>query len=242
MDGLFQGSVPGGILVVMTTTTADPALKPCQCGDPGCDKMVKGTYARGHYAKMARNTLARLPGPDDDPDEADDPDAPGPGSNGHLSQADLDVLADSMQDNADEPEPEIPADRPAGRLKEPRGKTSAAKTRIRVTAAVKRDVHAKIRFGLVPAGRVWQARDPVCGGTFLMQEPEISTALADIVCDSPDLLAWFTGPAGGFMKYFNLIMALQPVALTMWAHHIAHLGDQGEMDGQQPPQMPAYAA
>jgi len=104
-------------------------------------------------------------------------------------------------------------------------------------------VHAKIRFVLMPAGRAWASRDPLCGGTFARQEPEISDALAEIVCDSPDLLRWFTGPAGGFMKYFRLLMALEPVALTLWGHHVAH-GQVvlAEGEAQQPPQMPAYAA
>ena len=216
----------------VTTTTAETALHPCECG---CGEMVKGRFKRGHYLRDQKNKLTRLPGPDDELDETEgDPTAP--------------VVPDALVRDWEQGEPvilvtgqdgEIPADKPAGRLKERGGKTSA-KARIKVTAATRKDVHAKIRFVLVPAGGIWQARDRICGGTFVEQEPEVSDALADIVCDSPDLLAFFTGPAGGFMKYFRLVMALQPVGLAVWAHHIAHAVEI--VDGQQPQQMPAYAA
>ena len=224
----------------MTTTTAEPTLKPCECG---CGELVKGRFKRGHYLRDQKNKLDKLPGPDDDLDGSEPPESfehDGITFNrvrvGELSQADRDALADAMRDNAEEAE--IPADKPAGRLKEHGGK--APKARIKVTAATRKDVHAKIRFVLVPAGEIWQARDRICGGTFVQQEPAVSDALAEIVCDSPDLLAWFTGPAGGFMKYFRLVMALQPVGLAVWAHHVAHAVEI--VDGQQPQQMPAYAA
>lgn len=218
----------------MTTTTAETALHPCECG---CGEMVKGKFKRGHYLRDQKNKLTRLPGPDDDLDDSEDPDVAIERGVPGLDASWRDLPADAVVDNAQGQE--IPADKPAGRLKERGGKT-APSARIKVTAATKRDVHAKIRFALVPAGKVWQARDPLCGGTFVAQEPEVSDALADIVCDSPDLLAFFTGPAGGFMKYLKLMAALQPVALTVWAHHIAHAAV--ELDGQQPQQMPAYAA
>jgi len=140
---------------------------------------------------------------------------------------------------------ELPPDKAPGHLRSAKAGRNAGKprTRVRVTATVRKDVQAKIGFVLYPAGQVWSVRDPFCGGTFLQQVPDISEAMADLVCDSPDLLAWFTGPAGGFMKYFKLIMAVQPVAMAVWAHHIAH-GPQPAypQDAQQPPQMPAYAA
>ena len=230
--GGYLGSGHGGMLLRMTTVTAETGLHPCECG---CGEMVKGKFKRGHYLRDQKNKLTRLPGPDDDLDSAENGEV-ATDSDAGLSQADRDALADAMRDHAEESE--IPADKPAGRLKERGGK--APKARVRVTATVRRDVHAKIRFVLVPAGGLWQARDPLCGATFAAQEPEVSDALADIVCDSPDLLAFFTGPAGGFMKYFRLMMALQPVGLAVWAHHIAHVAEL--VDGQQPQQMPAYAA
>ena len=232
----------------MTTLTADSKLHHCKCGDPECTEMVKGVYARGHYMKMKARQASGLRLADD-PDDPDEPDGD-----------DLDeilppelvaaIRADSpppppppppLPPAGDKPD-EFPQDRPSGRMKEPKAKpTPASGQKRRVTAAVQKDVHAKIRIVLVPAAGLWAARDQYCGVTFQYQEPAISEALAEIVCDSPDLLNWFTGPAGGFMKYFKLLMALQPVALSMFAHHLAHSARLPE-DAQQPPQMPAYAA
>jgi hypothetical protein len=46
------------------------------------------------------------------------------------------------------------------------------------------------------------------------------------------------------MKYIKLFLAVQPVALVAYAHHLGGRGATVLPDGaaQQPPQMPAYAA
>lgn len=244
----------------MTTTPEDTGLKPCECG---CGAMVKGRFKRGHYLRDAKNRLTQLPGPDDDLDGDDiiDAEPQRPGDLSHLSQADREAFADAIRDNAEQPEPEIPADRPPGRLRErPAGGGRggrAARGKTRVTAADRTDVRAKINFVLEPAGKIWQIRDPYCGGVFVEQRPDITDALVNIVCDSPDLLAWFSGAAGGYMKYFALAMACQPVAMMVLAHaswrppagtppgvkvpHPHRVVPPG-YDGAQPPQMPAYAA
>jgi hypothetical protein len=232
----------------MTTTTAGPRLCACGCGQevigsrqpPG-----QPAWKRGHKLKGPRGKLTPLPGPEDDLDGEDDLDAGEAWPDGAAGEPEIgDDLPDWLTSGRDAPpappEPEITADRPPGRLGEARGGKSG-KSKTRVTAGIRKDVEAKIRFVLLPAGQFWQIRDQLCGGTFVQQEPEISGALAEIVCDSPDLLAWFTGPAGGFMKYFRLLMAVQPVAVMVWMHHMAHATIvQG--DAQQPPQQQAYAA
>lgn len=111
----------------------------------------------------------------------------------------------------------------------------------RVTATIRKDINAKISLGLELPGRIWQARDPWCGGAFIHQRPAIADALTDIVCDSADLVDWFTGPAGGFMKYLKLAAALQPVAVVVYGHHVTHT--IGEKQGQrEQPDMSRYAA
>lgn len=92
----------------------------------------------------------------------------------------------------------------------------------RVTVGIRADIDAKIRFGLMVPGKIWEARDPLCGGVFVAQSDEIAEALTEIVCDSPDLVAFFTGPGGGFMRYLKLITVLMPVAQTAMAHHVYH--------------------
>ena len=97
---------------------------------------------------------------------------------------------------------------------------------------MRQDIHAKISFAIEIPGRVWQARDPVCGSVFVQQRDDIAGALTDIVCQSADLVKWFTGPAGNFMLFMNLAGAAWPVVTVAMAHHVYHSiedapGDEG---------------
>ncbi len=135
----------------------------------------------------------------------------------------------------------IEPDKPPGHLNAPSGTSRGGARKIRVTATTRRDISAKVGMLLLVPGKIWEARDPWCGGAFVTQLPATRDALADIICDSADLVAWFTGPAGGFMKYLSLATALQPVGIMVWAHHVAH--SVGSQDGQAPqPDMARYAA
>ena len=93
---------------------------------------------------------------------------------------------------------------------------------LKITAGVRADINAKISMPLEISGHIWAARDPLCGGRFLDQREAIADAFTDIVCDSADLVAFFTGPGGAFMKYLNLGAALWPVAEMVAAHHVYH--------------------
>jgi Lsr2 len=96
------------------------------------------------------------------------------------------------------------------------------RTRIRVTATVRKDVRGKVALMLaLPAGILAQ-RDQICGPVLQQQVPDISEALTDIICDSPDLVSFFTSTAGGYMKWLTLAVALQPVAVVAYHHHVAH--------------------
>jgi hypothetical protein len=123
----------------------------------------------------------------------------------------------------------------------PKAVRGAAKA-VRVTAGIRADINAKISMPLEIGGRIWQARDSLCGGTFVQQRPEIAYALTDIICDSADLVAFFTGPVGGFMKYLNLGAALWPVVEVGMAHHVYHsIALEDAQDGPGTPQA-SYAA
>jgi hypothetical protein len=192
----------------------------------GIDVPDRGRLSAEHLAQYEALLSGPLPGPDDDIDLDAmfgelPPGPPGPP-----------VVDDGGPLAPDEP----PAPIPPG--PERKGRTGAAK----VTATVRKDIYAKISLGLELPGRVWAARDPYCGGAFVVQRPAIADALADIVCDSADLVAWFTGPAGGFMKYLKLAAALQPVAVTVYGHHIAHAigAENGQAEGQ--PDLSRYVA
>lgn len=89
------------------------------------------------------------------------------------------------------------------------------------SAAVRKDIRAKVAIFLSMGGTVWESRDAHCGGALLSSVPETSDALTDIFCDSPDIVNWFTA-SGKYMKWLNLAAALQPVAATMFSHHVSH--------------------
>lgn len=111
---------------------------------------------------------------------------------------------------------------------------------MRLSASARSDIQAKISFGLELPGRLWEARDPVCGGAFVAQRPEIAEALTEIVCQSADLVEWFTSTGGGFMLALNLGAACWPVVVTVMAHHVYHSLEEPEP--AQRPDMSAYAA
>ena len=210
----------------------------CACG---CGELVAGTWKRGHHARgVGGFDPARhgggpllLPGPEDDPGgwpEEALPDGP--------PDAGWPPWDDGTAGEAIPEEPPLAG--PPGKV--PRGKGGKSKAPPKLSGvALRRDIHAKIRVITVPAAHVYQLRDPVCGGVAVQIEPGVSESLADIVLDSPDLIAWFTGPAGGFMKYFDLLSKLAPLGGVIWAHHIAHtISAEESVNGQAPARQ--YAA
>jgi hypothetical protein len=207
--------------------------------------MVSGTWKRGHKAKYDRHGTcaapALLPGPDVADEDLDlgviGPE-PTPIRRRVTSTAGNTERADAEWEPDDE---EISPDPPPGHVgKQPGQRTRQPRAgKVRVTATVRKDIEAKLGLMIAIPARVWAARDPICGGTFVQQEPEIRAALADIVCDSADLVEFFGGTGGAFMKYLQLAMALQPVGMAMYAHHVAHTVElaEGPAGDQQ-----AYAA
>ena len=103
----------------------------------------------------------------------------------------------------------------------------------KITAAVRRDIQAKIAMLTHLGASAWQVRDEICGAAAVQAVPEFAEALTDIVVDSPDLVAWFTS-GGTYMKWFRLAMAMQPVAMAVVQHHVTHtIGEEPERDWSQ---------
>lgn len=200
---------------------------------------MNGTWVRGHYARGAGGYTGPepIPGPDD-PDLYDD-----------IGELEPDEPADSrVPGGPAEPAPPertgpVPPDEPpahGGRdwtRQSPAGRPKAP----RVTQVIRKDIDAKISLALTISGSVWAARDPLCGGTFMEQRPEISGALTEIVCQSSDLMAWFSGSGGQFMLWLNLAAAVWPVATAVMAHHVYHSVVIDE-DGATEPDITRYAA
>lgn len=157
---------------------------------------------------------------------------------GDLPDIDFDEPAatpDTAAPKIPDPEPlDISPDPQPAHMKRGRGRRSrgvAATTTPKVTQTVKRDVRAKIALIGVPLVKVIALRDPLCGGALAEVAPakrppegesDLYGDLAEIVCESPALLRWFTGTKGGYMAYLNLAMTLLPVIQTMAAHHLLH--------------------
>jgi hypothetical protein len=113
-----------------------------------------------------------------------------------------------------------------------------------VSRAVKKDIQGKIALAGGLLAGAWQTRDPLCGGAASDAMPAISEALTDILCDSPDVVRWFTS-GGSYMKWLNLLLAVQPVLQVAVQHHVLHTADTDEppFDAQQPaPDWSGYGA
>lgn len=118
-----------------------------------------------------------------------------------------------------------------------------------VTATVRKDVRGKVAMFLTMFGAGWSARDEHCGQALLDAigdqttpagaSPGIATALTDILCDSPDIVAWFT-TGGSYMKWLTLATTLEPVLSMLFRHHIAHTVAE-ENEGQAPADWGMYA-
>lgn len=203
----------------------------CACG---CGTLVAGTWARGHVSRGVGGYVAPLGA-----DEEDLP--PEPFDGGVIDVGDLPAPPRDPGGGG----PQVPVageppgeDEPPGHARrEWARRTGTGKTRAapkRVTQAIRGDIDAKISFALEIPARLWAARDPVCGGVFVEQRPEIASALTEIVCQSPDLVAWFAGGGGQFMLWLNVMAACWPVVTVAMAHHVYHsIGDQ-PVEAQQP--------
>lgn len=118
------------------------------------------------------------------------------------------TLENAARDTPDDPEP---ADQPTVRVKAPA---------VRITAALRKDVEGKLAFMFALSGQMWAMGDPICGGVFLEQSPEIAKKLTPIICQSPEVVRWLT-KSGNFVLYVDLFMACWPVVQIAFAHHIA---------------------
>ncbi len=190
----------------------------------------RARYYAAHPGTEPRGWVEPIPSPDDDewedlgemaPDPGPEPGMPadGPESDGEprTGPRKYRAVPEGPQPLSDDPGPAH-----ATRDFRRRARGGQKSKPGRVTVSVRADIGAKIEFALTVPGTIWAARDPLCGGTFVQQTPGISTALTDIVCESPDLVAFFSGPGGAFMRYLQLVIELQPVFMMAMAHHVYH--------------------
>ena len=211
----------------------------CGCGEPVNPgrKWLRGHASRGEAGQRPADAgrVTPLPSPGRIAEDFGilDPGAPASLPGGSADGAG-EAGSPAHQPPPAEPVPS-PDDQPPAHARRDwhKARTSKAKAP-KLTAAVRDDIHAKIDFALELPGRLWQARDPVCGGAFIDQRPEISRSLAEIACRSPALAAWFAGSASGFMVYLDLGAALWPVSVAVMAHHVYHSLEAPENGSARP--------
>ena len=203
---------------------------------------LKEKYYTAYPDRRPPGSVALLPGPDDDSWDSDAGDydviglaEPEPVPEPPRGPVRYEAVPDAPDAPVADPEPAHAGKewRKQGR-DAPRAPSGGRGTPRKVSVTVRTDISAKISLVLEVPGRVWQARDPVCGSAFIEQRPAIADALTEIVCNSPDLVAWFTGSGGQFMLWFNLVMAAWPVAMTVAAHHVYHTIEEMPGDATQP--------
>lgn len=172
----------------------------CGCGTPVNNKWVRGHAARGEGGYQGDTGVQPVPPPDDPWWELD---SGGPHEDPGVLEPDAAETPGAAQPQPApvapggpgfQPGPDPP---PAHGRKQWRRETKDAAPRaappVRVTAGVRKDVTAKLSILLGVPGSVWQARDPLCGGTFMEELPGISAAFANFVCESRTCLTGLPG-------------------------------------------------
>lgn len=93
-------------------------------------------------------------------------------------------------------------------------------TKTPVDAKTQADVRAKVMFWFEIFLMPVQALDPYCGKAFQDNLPNITKKLTPVLCQSPEVVKWFT-KSGNFAMWADLAMACWPVIQMIIAHHIA---------------------
>lgn len=96
----------------------------------------------------------------------------------------------------------------------------AAET-FRVDRETRADIKALIALAYTIPGETLPLLDPYCFGPLAEEETgtAIISAVSDIVCGSPRVARW-AASAAGLMPWIKLGMALKPVAVASFHHHV----------------------
>ena len=128
------------------------------------------------------------------------------------------------------------------------GKSGPRERRPKVAEAVRKDIRGKTALGLSMLAAALASRVEECGPVAIEIVPDTADALADIFCDSPEVVAFFTTTGGGYMRWIKLAAAVQPLATVAVRHHLFTRKSRGGGPGQGwngetvPPDMSRYHA
>lgn len=115
----------------------------------------------------------------------------------------------------------LPADpKPSRVTAKPAKSPKRTATPTKVTVAKKKEIKDFLILMITMPSATLSMKDPHCAGAFLDNAENIADALVPLICRNPAMLAWFTTGTGMF-DYFILLQALQPVATTIYKHHIS---------------------
>lgn len=96
----------------------------------------------------------------------------------------------------------------------------------KATAAEKRQINDAMKLMLLTLGGGIAFRDPHCGGAITSNAENIAEKAVPLIARNPAWVAWFCGSTG-FLDVMGLLIALRPVAGTVWGHHVTHsIGDE----------------
>ena len=104
-----------------------------------------------------------------------------------------------------------------GRKAEPRSREDAKP--VKVTRAVQADIEGKLAFWLSIPAEPWLRIDPYCGQAYADNVDQIALKMAPLVCQSPDLVRWFS-KSSTFIMWTELGIAVRPVVEAIIAHHV----------------------
>lgn len=89
-----------------------------------------------------------------------------------------------------------------------------------VTKQIAEDIQGKLAFLLSMPTAMLAPLDPVCMPVIQQNIPQVTAALVPIICQSPDMVKFFTKGAG-FILWLNLGVAMWPIIQVIIAHHLS---------------------
>jgi hypothetical protein len=88
-----------------------------------------------------------------------------------------------------------------------------------IPRGVKADIEGKLAFMLTMTATAWSMADPVCGGALAQNAANITKSVTPLILQSPGIVQWFQ-KTSNIMLYINALMAVAPVAIAIFNHHI----------------------
>lgn len=145
------------------------------------------------------------------------------GSNWDSIKDPFQSLADSLPDDPS-PDQEAREQSQGAQIITPTGQ-------IVVTKQVANDIQGKLAFLLSMPSAMLMPLDPICFGALQDRIPAMSASLTPLICQSPDMVKFFTKESG-FILWLSFLATAWPVIQTVIAHHLTKsitLDDKGNV-------------